>query len=480
MIKMIKRIAFLAVALVLSLAGYLAYYTYENKNTTIAELDTTVAVEGQDQDVRVELYSRVWHEKENNPVFVVGELVNKCINYKIANPEDDDVTIDFAIYRMEAETACYYIPGTRNYGKVTKLAVDYTEDCERISYSFIKAAKHGIEVKLLYHRDAVISSRKLYDHFQKYMDEACFFDETKKVSDFLEVRKAEWPLDNMGSNQMHNKQLLISDYLDWDGKVYEDAVFTATSNVDAYNENTNLPISSKDWTHTGFTISNHEKIYLANVKYFDITFENYKNRFEFVDVVMAEHAKGDFDQGGLNYKDDKFECYFTPMPQTYTDLYDLENNPYAYYFERLKNAEGQIKCHMNMYHPGTSSMMKRLAETLVEAFSNNTTPGNEFGLKQALGLTADHEIYKMLLTIADEIGLEKMTHAKDTMMYFEETDEYITITGSTNLHMGEFAAKSNTMIVFKESGNNHEIYDHYLKAYHETTRNKGYGIGSNI
>ena len=56
MIKMIKRIAFLAVALVLSLAGYLAYYTYENKDTTIAELDTTVAVDGQDQDVRVELY----------------------------------------------------------------------------------------------------------------------------------------------------------------------------------------------------------------------------------------------------------------------------------------------------------------------------------------------------------------------------------------------------------------------------------------
>ena len=132
--------------------------------------------------------------------------------------------------------------------------------------------------------------------------------------------------------------------------------------------------------------------------------------------------------------------------------------------------------------------MKRLAETLVEAFSNNTTPGNEFGLKQALGLTADHEIYKMLLTIADEIGLSKgdkiLSIDGKTLSFMPyatiETDEYITITGSTNLHMGEFAAKSNTMIVFKESGDNHEIYDHYLKAYHETTRNKGYGIGSNI
>lgn len=472
MINIIKRICFIVVACVLSATGLITYYTYENTNTTIAQVTKTANI--NNQNVKLEFYSRVWHQKEDNPVFAIGELVNKCINYKQQNPTDTDVTIDMAIYRMEIETACYYIPGTRNYGKVTNLDVDYTEDCERISYSFIKAAKNGITVRLIYHREANLNDNRILRYFESYLNETCTFDETKRVSDYLTVRKSEWPLTDLGVNQMHNKQLLVSDYLDYDGTVHHNAVFTATSNIDAYNKNTNNPIGTKDWTHTGFTISNHDNIYLANLKYFNLTFNFYKNRFEFVDAVMQEHAKGDFINGGLNYKDDYIECYFTPMPQVYTDMYDLENNPYAYYFEKLKNCTGQIKCYMNMYHPSESAMTLRLFETLVDAFTLNVNEGNEFGLKQALGLEVEDALYQMLLPIAKELELEKMTHAKDTMLYFGDTNEYVTITGSANLHYGEFTSKSNTILVFKETAENHEIYDFYVKAYNETEKNTGY------
>ena len=471
--NIIKRISFIAIACVLSVTGIVSYHTYENPKTTISQVTKTVNVTGS-ENVKMEFYSRVWHQKEDNPVFAIGELVNKCINYKIANPTDNDVSINFAIYRMEIETACYYIPGTRNYGKVTKLGTDYTDDCERISYSFIKAAKYGINVKLIYHRETNINDSKVLRYFQSYLNQNCISDQTKKVSDFLTVRKSEWPLVDLGVNQMHNKQLIVSDYLDYDGTIHHNAVFTATCNIDEYNKNTNNPIGIKDWTHTGFTISNHNNFYYSNLKYFNLTFENYKNRFEFVDAVLAEHAKGNFEDGGLNFKDEYIECYFTPMPQTYTDMYDLENNPYAYYFEKLKDCTGQIKCHMNMYHPSYSAMTERLFSTLVEAFNSNTNEGNEFGLKLALGIELNDELYELLSPIAAELELEKMTHAKDTMMYFGNTNEYVTITGSTNLHYGEFSSKSNTIVVFKETQENHDIYNFFLEAYNNTVRDTGY------
>lgn len=474
MLNIIKRLGFIAIACVLSVTGLVSYYTYENPKTTIAKLTKSVSYNQSESDVKMEFYSRVWHQKEDNPVFAIGELVNKCINYKIANPTDNDVSIQFAIYRMEIETACYYVPGTRNYGKVTYLNKDFTSDCERISYSFIKAAKHGINVKLIYHREANLNDTRVLRYFESYMNESCVSDQTKKVSDYLTVRKSLWPLTDLGVNQMHNKQLLISDYLDYDNTVHHNAVFSATSNIDAYNKGTYNPIGVKDWTHTGFTISNHNNFYNANLKYFNLTFDYYKNRFEFVDAVMNEHAKGYFEDGGLNFKDEYIECYFTPMPQNFTDMFDLENNPYAYYFEKLKECTGQIKCHMNMYHPSHSAMTQRLFETLVQAFENNTNEGNEFGLKQAMGIEPGDELHTLLSPTADEFELTKMTHAKDTMMFFGNTNEYVTITGSANLHLGEFSSKSNTIVVFKETQENHDIYNMFLDAYVNTVKDTGY------
>ena len=277
--NLIIRIVFFVIACVISITGYVAYYTYKNPKDTIAQVSKLVSVEGVGDNIKVDIYSRVSQQKINNPVFAIGELVNKSINYKKANPKEN-VTIDLAIYRMEIDTACYYKPGTRNYGKVTNLDKDFTDDCERISYSFIKAAKYGIKVRLIYHREKNLNGTEIYDHFQSYMNQSCIFDKTKKVSEYLEVKKSQWPLDDLGVNQMHNKQLLISDYLDYDGTEYHDAVYSATSNIDSYNSNTNCPIATKDWSHTGFTISNHKKIYGANLKYFNLAFNYYKNRFE--------------------------------------------------------------------------------------------------------------------------------------------------------------------------------------------------------
>ncbi len=451
----ILRIGFLVLTLAIALSGIICYYTAEQRLTAA---QVTKIVQVDDKDVKVEIYARNTRDRNDHPVFAVSELVNKSINYKKLHPEED-VSIDYAIYRMETDTACYYNPASKKYGKMTTLSKLYTKNCERVAYSFIKAAKYGIKVRLIYHRDKDITARTTYDWFMQFMDENCFVDETKKVSDFLEVRKAEWNLNNLGTEQMHSKQLLVSDYVDWDGTEHHNAVNSMTSNVDSYVAASNLPIKKKDWTHTGYTISDHDKIFQANKKYFEMTFENYQNRFKFVDKVMKAHENNE-----LNYADDFFECYFTPVPQVHTDAYDVEFNPYAKYIEKLNETTGQIKCYINNYHFSKNVMSLKICERLSDAFTNNKSKGNDFGCIIKLSLVPADKEYQILKKIG-YLSTEKQTHSKDAMFYFGETDEYIVVTGSINLELGELCAKSNTGIVFKEKGDSHEIYDCFYKTY---------------
>ncbi|MBR1890626.1 MAG: hypothetical protein IJ817_02965 [Clostridia bacterium] len=461
--KWFSRIVFICLALVVSVTGFVSYYTYHNDSISASQVIKHVDVGGN--DVKVEVYTRGNGDKYNAPVFAISDLLNKAINYKkMDEHKDEEVNIDAAIYRVETDTACYYKPGTRNYGKTTRLTgKNYTDDCERVAYTFVKAALYGINVRLIYHRDKNLYGRDTYEWFQTFMDEKCIFDKTKTVADFLEVRKCEWSLEHLGANQMHNKQVMVNKYIDHDGVVQRNAVFSMTSNVDRYDGNTELPIAIKDWVNTGYIISNHDEIYERNERYFEITFENYQNRYEFVDDVLQAH-----ENNLLNYKDDAFEVYFSPLPQNYSTAYDVENNPYAYYVEKLVESTGQIKCYINDYHVSNDAFTQLFFERLNLAFTQNTTQGNDFGYIQGLGFESlSDPALEPIKEIASVLKIQKMTHCKDMMFYFADEDLYVTITGSANKKLGEFLAKSNEIIVFKETGEHHEIYDTFLKAFNE-------------
>ena len=455
------RIIFICLAVAVSLTGFVSYYTYHNDSISAAAAIKHTEVGGQ--DVKVEIYTRGNGDKYNAPVFAISDLLNKAINYKkMEEHKDEEVTIDAAIYRFETDTACYYKPGTRNYGRTTRLiSKNYTSDCERVSYTFVKAALYGIQVRLIYHRDMNLYGRDTYNWFQSFMDTKCIFDDTKKVSDFLEVRKCEWSLEHLGANQMHNKQVMVNKYIDHDGTVYNNAVFSMTSNVDKYDANTDLPIATKDWVNTGYVISNHDEIYERNERYFDITFRNNHNRYAFVDEVLEAH-----ENNLLNYQDEKFEVYFSPLPQNYSTGYDVENNPYAYYTEKLVEATGQIKCYINDYHVSEDAFTALYFKRLNLAFKQNTSQGNEFGFVQGLGFeTINDAGLAPIREVADILKVQKMTHCKEMLCYYADDDLYVTVTGTANKKLGEFLGKSNEIIVFKETGESHEIYDAYLKAF---------------
>jgi len=450
------RIGFLAVAVVVALTGIITFYATFNSRGAIALASKSITVDNN--EVRVDIYGRNTGDRDAHPVFAVCELVNKCINYKKLHKQEE-VTIDYAIYRMEVDTACYYKPSSRKYGKTTTLKKNYTDDCERVAYSFVKAAKYGIKVRLLYHRDAeLVDDNSVLEWFNSFMDDSCFFDKTKRVSDFLEVRKAQWNLSETMSNQMHSKQLLVSDYVDYDGKEYHNAINSMTSNVDTY-ETSYRPISKKDWTHSGYTISNHDKIFEANNRYFEITWKCYENRYTFVEEVLNAHA-----ENALNYQDEHFECYFLPMPQNYTDAYDEEYNPYAKYVEKLNETKGQIKCYMNMYSLDANVMTNKICKRLHSAFTTNTTETNDCGFIIKKTLKPGEQEYQWLKEIGF-LSVGPKTHSKDTMFYFGDTDEHVVITGSANLGYSGWCSKSNYAIVFKEKGDSHEIYDAFYKIY---------------
>lgn len=471
--RLISMIVFAAVSVTLSLSGVISYFTYVNPATTAANVVKylTFADEThEERDVKVEIYARVYHDTEHEPVFAVCELVNKAIDYRKKHPEATDMTIDSAFYRVEYDTACYYKKGSRNYGKMTILKnKDYTDDCERVLYSFVKAAKYGIHTRLMWHIEKGLDKRPITEYFDQYLDEPCITDPTKTVGDFLEYKHCKWP--NSGISQMHNKQVIVSNYLDYDGEEYDGAVYTATSNVDTHRTS-NLPVFYKDWAHTGFVVSGHPYVYESNKKYFDICYRHADNRFEFANEVFEEHNKGGYLDGGLNYEDENFECYFTPLSQEHAaNTYSVEDNPLAKYVEKLNDCTGRIECFLNLYFIADDPLIHRVAERINEAFKNNTNEGNKFGIVENTSLTTESPLYPLFAEIGD-VTLHKMTHAKDSIFYYGDTNEYVVITGSTNWGLSNFYGQSNTIMVFKEKGEHHEIYDCFQNNYVRTTQGK--------
>ena len=445
-LSLFKKIFLVAISSVIAVVGTVIYHTTEYDKDTVAK--ATTYYEHAGQNVRIDMYTRVSLQEDDAPTFPVGETIIKAINYKKHNLADESVEIKFAVYRYNYNTAIYYKPNTINYGKMTKLSKDYTDDCERISYSMIRAALYGIKVDFIFH----IDNGKTLPYFKEYMDLTCYHDSSKTVSDYLTVRKCAWPLEG-SVYQMHSKQLLVSKYLDYDGTVYENAVWSSTSNIDEYTSFRDMPISYKDWSHSGWLISNNRGLYEVNERHFDVTFDNYLDR-EFYYEAMCELRE----EGLLTYVDNKVEMYFSPTDHKYTDAWDPED-PVTKVFERLrKTRTGQIKVYLNHYWFDESSVTSRMVDCIVEAFQNNQTEGNVLLICSDEGYQVGSDLYNTLAPYG-ELRVSVKTHAKDFAVYFEDTDEYFTITGSLNQANGEYYWKSNQQILFKEQGENHPIFD---------------------
>lgn len=421
-----------------------------------------------DKNVRVKVYSRDVGEAKNHPVFKYGDLINRAIRYKNANP-GEDVRIKFAMYKIGQKVYVGFNPDHSSYGFVK--GNDHGGDhSEKLIYSLVKAAYNQVYVDFVYHKND--TSGDVLAYLNGFMENATHTDPSKKVKDYLRVRKVSWG--NEAHQQMHAKFMTVSHYAGDHGQRIADTVFASTANVDDHTTG-GIP-ANKDWVQSGILINEHPELMQSFNRYFDLIYDNAYDQSAFHAAVRQAHASGT-----LNYDDRHFSTYFTPIPlspagnYTYVpetgdgspsngNAWDTQFNPVAKYVSQMATVSGDRYFKANVYHMKTDNFGQALYNRLNDIYQSSSPGLKHF--RWVVGTNSYDHIFPT--NKFNDIGIikyPKSTHTKDILFAFSGESEYYTITGSANLKLDEHASKANASIVVKEYTTDHPVYNAYKDIY---------------
>ncbi|OMF21643.1 hypothetical protein BK133_28015 [Paenibacillus sp. FSL H8-0548] len=436
-------------------------------NYTEASVSSTISFDYDNKNVRVKVYSRDVGETKNHPIFKYGDLINRAIAYKAANPSTE-VKIKFAVYKVSMDAYVGFNPADASYGYVK--GYDHGGDnSEKLVYSLVKAAKNQVHVDLVYHKD---SSNDVYNYLNSFMSDPTLTDASKRVNDYFSLKKVSWG--NEASEQMHAKFMTVSHYASDSNSLIKDTVFITTGNIDSHANN-GIPVA-KDWVQSGMLINGHPELMNSFNTYFDLIYNNATDQSAFHDAVREKHAVN-----ALNYSDTHFSSYFFPIPvepegnYTYVpetgdgdpangNAWNTTFNPIAKYVNRMASLTGDRYFKANVYHLKMDNFGQKLYNEMSNIY-NSSSPG----LKH-FRWVANLNSYEHLTpaSVFNNIGIikyPKLTHAKDYLFAFNNASEYYTITGSTNLKLDEFVSKANASITVKEFTSDHPVYNEYKEIY---------------
>lgn len=416
------------------------------------------------RSVRVKAYSRNVGDTKNSPIFKYGDLLNRAISYKNAHPETE-VKVKFAMYKIGFNSYVGFNPADASYGFV-KGDDHGGESSEKLIYSIVKAALNQVQVDFVYQFDV---NESVYNYINGFMEDACTTDPTKKVKDYLKIRKLSWG--TAAYQQMHAKYMTVSHYTGDSGDVLN-SVFSTTGNVDDHGT-TGIP-TGKDWVQSGMLINGHAALMASFNKYFDLIYANNTSQADFHSAVRAMHSSN-----SLNYDDLHFSSYFTPIPispagnyvagqpdsaAVQGDAWDTSFNPVAKYVSQMASVPGDRYLKVNMYHLKMDNYGKRFYNELEQIYLSAAT-----GLKHFRMLAKENSYQsKRPLELFNNIGVMryiKPTHAKNLTFAFSGISTYYTLTGSTNLKLDENASKANTTLVVKEYTTAHPVYNAYKDIF---------------
>lgn len=414
----------------------------------------------------------------------VGEalLIFQAMQYKKQYPTEN-VEIDIASYRFSVQTAININRNSRYFGYARALPhQNYDEfGFVRVSYLLVSAAKMGVKVNVLAHRDAypITNSKVLpstvIEYFEYYLDEPCdpSYAEDRFVRDYLSFHYFDWTLSDGGkggTDMMHTKLCAVSHYIDMNGEIHRDAVWTSSSNLDGitssgYNAN---------WKQqTANIISDHEYIYRTSVNYLRLMtgLDGQEEIIEFQNILNVETTKqidlilaGKGDQIAKDEQlvyigteqDDVFELYFTPFAGdvlSWSEVY----NPYSKYMRELYESEDYIVFTWNAAeYSGSFPLARQLENMLVDAFHKNKNPKNKIyaNMESFDASTFDD------LVVGKDIGFKSINkwekgsvHNKDLQFSYVKNGQryYVSLINSCNLHAGSMYFQSNFAIVIKET-----------------------------
>ncbi len=426
--------------------------------------ETTFSYSGK--DVRVKVYSRDVGDSKNSPIFKYGDLINRAIAYKNANP-GVDVSIKFAMYKIGTGSYVGFDPSHSSYGYVK--GNDFGGDhSEKLIYSIVKAALNQVHIDFVYQFDA---SGDVYSYITGFLNDPCVTDATKTVGDYLRIRKVNWGTES--HQQMHAKYMTVSHYAG-DGSNILNTVYSTTGNVDDHGTD-GIP-TSKDWVQSGILINGHEELMDSYNEYFDLIFNNYSSHSSFKSAVRSAHASN-----SLNYDDEYFSSYFYPIPlspqgnYTYVaetgdssssngNAWDTTFNPIAKYVSRMASVSGDRYFKANVYHLKTDNFGRKLYNELYNIY-NSGVPG----LKHFRFVIKENSYENVFpLSNFNNIGIitePAATHAKDVLFAFSGVTSYYSITGSTNLKLDAHCSKANASVVVKEYTTAHPVYNAFKTIY---------------
>ncbi|WP_293304912.1 hypothetical protein [Pedobacter sp. UBA5917] len=436
-----------------------------NGNAVVETVSGETSFNYSGKSVKVKAYSRNVGDTKNSPIFEYADLLNRAITYKNAHPQTD-VQVKFVMYKIGLNSYVGFNPSdVSSYGFVK--GSDFAgANSEQLAYSLVKAALNQVKVDFVYHLDV---SASVSGFINGYMETPCTTNPAKKVKDFLRMRKVSWGTESY--QQMHAKYMTVSHYTGDAGDVLN-TVYSTTGNVDDHGT-TGIP-TGKDWVQSGILITGHAELMQSFNKYADLVYNNYANQANFRTAVRSMHSAH-----SLNYDDQYFSSYFTPIPQSPAGNYvagqpdsasvqgnawDTSYNPVAKYVSQMASTSGNRYLKVNMYHLKMDNFGKKFYTELQNIYQSSSSGTKEFKF------LAHENSYQDTrpLSVFNNIGTMryiKPTHAKNLTFAFSGTSSYYTLTGSTNLKLDDNASKANTTIVVKEFTTDHPVYNAFKDIF---------------
>ena len=465
-----------------------------SNTSNFSSLGTTTYAGINGVDVTVDAFNRDPGDSIDDPNFAQGMLIYQCIQYKVAHP-DADVSIYFSSYRTSVTASVCVDRNSKFFGYMRSL-FDTEHDnfgFVRISFMLVEAARMGIHVTLVtqlnsYGTNQFSTNSKGYawksnlDHiayFNNALTKNCYssYASGSKVSDYMTFANVGWDVDARGGDMHHIKTSIVSNYRDKDGVDHGPSVFLTSSNLD---ENDYRGRNGNTGSQSGVVISDHAALYNVVKNYLDmcVEYQGVDEMVRFRDIVRKRQTEqvdlinsGQGDSIPMDERlvylgsdtDDVFQMCFTPLPGGVM-VWDTVHNPYAKYLSEMAESTGPIVFTWNMpYNSCTNYFEFTFEDIISEAFHRNKNPENRiylhfesFNANKYNDLVVGRDIgFKAVNT-----NLNKYLHSKDIIMSYEYGGErkYVSIVSSANFGVGAFWQRTNSVLVIKETEQNHNFY----------------------
>eukprot|EP00744_Colponema_vietnamica_P006817 GILI01009880.1.p1 GENE.GILI01009880.1~~GILI01009880.1.p1 ORF type:complete len:314 (+),score=120.37 GILI01009880.1:138-1079(+) len=284
-------------------------------------------------------------------------------------------------------------------------------------------------------RDACVDAMKKEEKKKKKKEEIVHI--TADGAANLRVTRMKWA-DN-SNDQMHNKFMLVSRTCS-----SSHVVLVATANMDAKKH-------KLDWHQTAIAVYNHDGLYHAYLQYMEV-------------IAAHKEAIAPFrkhmHKNPIDYKDEHFQAYFYPTH----DIRDTSRNVLFHLIDQVEAGESQnARLSVNMAFFKKDVFGEALVSKLTAAKEKAASCGKNFTIVSSIMEEGE------LGPFPDFDGklAQACTHSKDYTFAFLDLQEFYSITGSTNCKENDYAKKANTMLVVREVGESHPVYD-VFEAIHRS------------